>query len=72
MVLSTMEHRSRLNPDAEISKEARVLIEQNGKNAVYIALDQLNVSIDHGNICARDFWIQVVRSIHEHQRPTRL
>ena len=72
MVLSTLEHRSRLNLDAEISKEARVLIKQHGKNAVYVALDQLNVSIDHGDICARDFWVQVVRSIHECQRPTSL
>ena len=40
--------------EAQVGREARALVEQHGSNAVYIALDRLNTSIDRGDRRARD------------------
>jgi hypothetical protein len=57
--------------EAEVTREARTLIDQHDRNAVYVALDQLNASIDRDDRRGRDFWVQVVRVIHEYHRPIR-
>jgi hypothetical protein len=54
--------------EAEVDRESGVLFDQHGSTAVYIALDRLNESIDRGDRAARDFWVLVVRAIHERQR----
>lgn len=71
-VLTTREDRPCWNPEAEVDRQARALLEQHGSGAVYTALDRLNDSIDRGDRGARDFWVQVVRAIHEDQRLARL
>ena len=53
---------------ARVDEAARELIEQQGRRAVHIAVEQLNQSIDQGDMSARDFWAQVVHAIHEYER----
>jgi hypothetical protein len=54
--------------ESEVDREARTLIEQHGANAVHLALERLNESIERGDRASRDFWAQVVHAIHEQQR----
>ena len=56
-----------LKQEADIVRKANELLGQYGSTAIYTALDQLNASIDRNDLGARDFWVQVVRLIHEHQ-----
>jgi len=53
---------------AKVDEAARDLIEQHGVRAAYIAVERLNQSIDQADQIGRDFWVQVVHAIHEHQR----
>ena len=53
-------------PNAETA--ARELIESHRDQAVLVAIDRLNDSIDQGDRRSRDFWAQVVHLIHDHQR----
>jgi hypothetical protein len=71
MLLTTREDRPCWSPEAEVDRQARTLLAQHGSGAVYIALDRLNESIDRCDRGGRDFWAQVIRAIHEHQRSAR-
>jgi hypothetical protein len=51
-----------------VENSARKLIEQYAADAVFVAMDRLNRSIDQQDFHARDFWAQVVHAIHEFQR----
>jgi hypothetical protein len=51
-----------------VENSARKLIEQYAEDAVFLAMDRLNKSIDERDFDARDFWAQVVHAIHEFQR----
>jgi hypothetical protein len=67
MFLSSADHRYR-SREADIDREVRALLQRHGSNAVYVALNQLNESIDRRDRSGRDFWAQVVHLIHAHQR----
>ena len=56
---------------ATVEEAARELIEQQGRRAVYVAVEKLNQSIDERDGIGRDFWAQVVHAIHEYQRSIR-
>lgn len=57
---------------ATVESSARTLIEKDRLRAVFAAIDQLNESIDRGDLRARDFWAQVVHAIDDFQRSGEL
>jgi hypothetical protein len=54
-------------PEPDVDRQAGALCELHGVHAVHVALRRLNASIDERDQNGRDFWVQVVRAIHEHQ-----
>jgi hypothetical protein len=66
MVLSLRQYCPGWGLAPEINREANALRERHGAAAVHLALSRLNDSIDRHDPSARDFWVQVVRAIHEY------
>jgi hypothetical protein len=52
----------------KVHRQAQALHDEHGRNAIYIALNQLNQSIDGDDRIARDYWALIVRVLHEYQR----
>ena len=55
-----------------VASSAHGLITRHRDRAVLVALERLNKSIDRRDWHARDFWAQVVHSIHDQQRSGEL
>ena len=54
---------------AKVEEVARALVANHGQEAVSIAIEHLNESIDRGDQRDRDFWAQVVHAIHRGSSP---
>ena len=67
MVLAVREYCPSWGLEPDVDRQADALRELHGAHAVHAALDRLNASIDQHDQNGRDFWVQVVRAIHEHQ-----
>jgi hypothetical protein len=62
-----MSSSERLWTLAKVEQQARALIGGHGDEAVSIAIEHLNESIDREDRRDRDFWAQVVHAIHQQQ-----
>ena len=45
----------------------RDLVDRHQQNAIFVAIDSLNKSIDRGDQLAREFWAEVIHLIHDYQ-----
>ena len=67
MVLDVREYCPGWGADPQVDRQADALRKLHGSAAIHVALGCLNESIDRRDRNGRDFWVQVVRAIHEHQ-----
>jgi hypothetical protein len=67
MVLAVREYCPSWGLEPEIDRQASAFLREHGSDAVHVALEKLNESIDRHDWNGRDFWVQVVRAIHEYR-----
>jgi hypothetical protein len=65
MVMLLIKTRPCWSLETEVDWRACALLQQHGSDAVYIALDRLNESIDPGTVALGIFWAEVVGVIHK-------